>query len=169
MGKDYRQIWADKYKKDSLWMEQASENGFHVHHVDGDRDNNDPDNLMMIFKGDHMLLHNLKRWAAHDGEKWVTQEELMEAKKLKGQRAYEERLKGKTWIEIKLTTDIGNPLLAAKQYATHHSKPWPIILPKQLLEDKRAASKQRTQAIIAAIKAKREKQKAEALATTGGK
>ena len=31
--------------------------GFDVHHIDGDHDNNDPDNLVLIEHADHFRLH----------------------------------------------------------------------------------------------------------------
>jgi hypothetical protein len=35
--------------------------GFDVHHLDGDRTNNDPLNLVLIEHGDHMMLHGGRR------------------------------------------------------------------------------------------------------------
>lgn len=39
------------------WLKAIISHGFHVHHVDGDRENNNPQNLVLIEKVDHMKLH----------------------------------------------------------------------------------------------------------------
>jgi Helix-turn-helix domain of resolvase/HNH endonuclease len=41
------------------WLEAALFLGFTVHHMDGDKSNNDPGNLVMIEYDDHMRLHGL--------------------------------------------------------------------------------------------------------------
>ena len=33
-----------------------------VHHADGDRANNAPENLELVARGDHQRTHNLERW-----------------------------------------------------------------------------------------------------------
>lgn len=35
--------------------------GFVVHHKDGDKTNNDPDNLVLMKRGEHSVLHNTGR------------------------------------------------------------------------------------------------------------
>ena len=40
------------------WLRERIADGFDVHHIDGDHDNNDPTNLILIEHGDHMALHN---------------------------------------------------------------------------------------------------------------
>lgn len=36
------------------WLKE----GFDIHHLDGDHENNDEKNLVLIWSGDHMMLHN---------------------------------------------------------------------------------------------------------------
>ena len=38
---------------------RPNENELEVHHIDGDKSNNDPSNLMWMSKSDHMRLHHL--------------------------------------------------------------------------------------------------------------
>ena len=40
------------------WLEGKLREGFDIHHLDGDHGNNDPMNLVLIYCGDHMMLHN---------------------------------------------------------------------------------------------------------------
>lgn len=40
------------------WLRERSKDGFDIHHLDGDHDNNDPDNLVLIECADHMRIHN---------------------------------------------------------------------------------------------------------------
>lgn len=39
------------------WLDAKLEEGFEVHHVDGDHSNNDPQNLVLVYNSDHKLLH----------------------------------------------------------------------------------------------------------------
>ncbi len=41
------------------WLEAMTREGFDIHHLDGDHENNDPDNLVLIEIGDHMRLHGM--------------------------------------------------------------------------------------------------------------
>ena len=49
---------------DQDWLARAIDDGFHIHHVDGNRLNNTADNLLLIFGPDHSRLHRLERRAA---------------------------------------------------------------------------------------------------------
>ena len=56
--KDYHKAWlsahADRTEK---WLCQQLADGFDVHHIDGDRANNAPFNLVLIERADHTRLH----------------------------------------------------------------------------------------------------------------
>lgn len=43
--------------RDAQWLKDRLLEGFDVHHVDGDHDNNDPRNLVLIEHVDHMRMH----------------------------------------------------------------------------------------------------------------
>ena len=43
--------------RSEAWLKVCTSDGFHVHHVDGDHVNNAQDNLVLIEKTGHVLLH----------------------------------------------------------------------------------------------------------------
>jgi hypothetical protein len=43
------------------WLQERLTDGFDVHHLDGNHGNNDPMNLVLIDRADHMMLHLSKR------------------------------------------------------------------------------------------------------------
>lgn len=45
-------------ERSATWLADRIADGFHVHHMDGNHENNDPQNLVLIESGDHMMLHN---------------------------------------------------------------------------------------------------------------
>lgn len=66
--KQYHKSWLSVHPEyDEEWLKSALSIGFDVHHIDGNRENNSPDNLIMIECRDHMALHGspeLSRMAA---------------------------------------------------------------------------------------------------------
>jgi hypothetical protein len=40
------------------WLAGILAQGFHIHHMDGNHQNDDPQNLVLIESGDHMMIHN---------------------------------------------------------------------------------------------------------------
>ena len=48
--KNYRKIWEE-------YNNQKIPNGFHIHHVDGDRTNNNPENLICVSPEEHWNIH----------------------------------------------------------------------------------------------------------------
>lgn len=54
----YACIWLDHHPDRSEdWLRARYADGFDIHHIDGDRNNNDINNLVLIEKRDHMRLH----------------------------------------------------------------------------------------------------------------
>jgi HNH endonuclease len=45
--------------RDVEWLRRMIVEGFDVHHLDANRSNNHPDNLVLIESSDHMRLHGL--------------------------------------------------------------------------------------------------------------
>jgi hypothetical protein len=43
-----------------VWFKRQIEDGFQIHHLNGNRKDNTPDNLVMIEGNDHMRLHLIK-------------------------------------------------------------------------------------------------------------
>ena len=56
----YHHAWLSKHPtRNETWLLERLADGFHVHHVDGNHDNNDPRNLILIDGKDHMILHGM--------------------------------------------------------------------------------------------------------------
>ena len=115
MKVNYRKIWEEHNNK-------KIPKGYHIHHVDGDKNNNDPSNLMCVSPEEHWLIHYLqgdpvalygkfvqgaseagKKGGAAGKGKIITEEQrLKQSKSLK--ETYRKR--GKSWRkDSKLTED----------------------------------------------------------------
>ena len=58
----HRQAWLDAHpERDVAWLLRMAKEGFDVHHIDGDHENDDPLNLVLIEHRDHFMLHSGKR------------------------------------------------------------------------------------------------------------
>ena len=57
--KQYHLIWLKVHPlRTEEWLRQALREGFDIHHIDGDHDNNQSENLVLIECSDHIRLHN---------------------------------------------------------------------------------------------------------------
>lgn len=57
--KSYHQAWLSNHpERDEDWLRERLREGFDVHHIDGDHQNDDPGNLALIDHADHMRVHN---------------------------------------------------------------------------------------------------------------
>lgn len=60
--KDHHAIWLAAHPYvDAEWLRAKIQEGFHIHHVDGDHCNDAPENMLLIFGPDHTRLHTLER------------------------------------------------------------------------------------------------------------
>ena len=60
----HRQAWLDAHpERDVEWLLRMAKEGFDIHHIDGDHENDDPLNLVLIEHRDHFMLHSGKRQA----------------------------------------------------------------------------------------------------------
>lgn len=56
----HHEIWLEAHPdRTADWLSDRLEDGFELHHVDGDRNNNAPDNLVLIEWRDHRRLHRM--------------------------------------------------------------------------------------------------------------
>jgi hypothetical protein len=80
------------------WLEDRLEDGFHVHHIDRNSKNNEPDNLVLIDGDDHMIMHALPIRREHFRKKRKEDKRTIEAeiRAQSQQRAAEER-----WFALK--------------------------------------------------------------------
>jgi len=57
--KEYHKSWLVAHpERGEAWLKEKLREGFDIHHIDGDKANNDPLNLVLIEAGDHFMLHN---------------------------------------------------------------------------------------------------------------
>ena len=142
---DHQKAYLSKGGMTEEFLQQAMTAGFDIHHVDGDHDNNDPDNLVLIWSGDHMaVLHGLKKFAGRGNGVWMTYKELAELKLTKGERAYKLRLNGDPWEGM----EIPNGMLCAKHYAKVNDLEWPVPLPKREPKPRKIKSEAESQRSI---------------------
>lgn len=58
----HHQAWLEAHPHRTVeWLKARFKDGFDVHHVDGDRENNSAANLVLIEHTDHMALHGMCR------------------------------------------------------------------------------------------------------------
>ena len=144
--KSHHEAWLKAHPEVSeLWLAQALEQGFDIHHLDENHKNNDPENLILIYHTDHMRLHH--NWETQTSSndafrtegigQWLTNDELeirIGKKLVRGERAYnlKRQFPDKTWKEIGHEVGyIGKGIVMktiaiAKQWAVYHEKEWPI-------------------------------------------
>jgi len=132
----YHTIWLSSHtNRTPEWLEMALANGFQIHHADGNHDNNDPSNLVLIERSDHLNLHNNKGLGRKVNGEWVTEAELSRIKLRKvaiGQSAYDIRkVEGLAWAKI--GTRLGyeprkaaSVATTARAYANYHNLEWPL-------------------------------------------
>lgn len=54
----YHYAWLSEHPyRSEEWLKAKLVEGFDIHHLDGNHDNNDPANLVLIEHSDHMMLH----------------------------------------------------------------------------------------------------------------
>lgn len=92
-----RSAWLSRHPNRTLeWLEGMISQGFDLHHVDGDRDNNDPENLVLIETNDHMMVHGLG-FSDCISARNIAAKKALERR----QKAYELAITGDyTWSEI---------------------------------------------------------------------
>ncbi len=57
---DYHYAWLLIHpNRTTVWLRAKLAEGFHIHHIDGNHNNNIPDNLILIEGSDHMALHGM--------------------------------------------------------------------------------------------------------------
>jgi len=56
--KSYHRAWLSlHHNRDEAWLREKLREGFDVHHLDGNKENEAPENLVLIEHLDHMRLH----------------------------------------------------------------------------------------------------------------
>ena len=138
MLKSYHMAWLSAHpNRSARWLREKIKDGFHIHHKDGDHNNNDPNNLLLIDGDDHMRLHGvslesgIESWRVKDRRR---QEVTQEARRIyDGKAAF-----GGKWIDFakiyyggeKISprpwASIGESLAnKARKYAERQGLVWP--------------------------------------------
>ena len=143
--KEHHKAYLSKQNMTEAFFKEALYNGFDIHHIDGDHDNNEPDNLIMIYSSDHMLLHGVKKFKGRGNGVWMSQEEIDALKATQGETAYKLRLTGLMWKQI--DEQLGKSTMhLAKFYAQHNNLEWPIKLSKEAADRASTYRKEKIQA-----------------------
>ncbi len=57
----YHYVWLGSHPdRTEAWLRERLADGFHVHHVNGNHEDNDPDNLALMEGVDHLRLHGME-------------------------------------------------------------------------------------------------------------
>lgn len=145
--KPYHYAWLSAHPERTMdWLRFMLKAGFDIHHLDGDHDNNEPENLVLIEHVDHMRLHGAKRGFKRELE--VTKARRKAAFLEEGRIAYEAALKVRDtatyssgiWIDAGRVSGLGRKTYnRAHLWATENELEWPLFLPKRPRRAKTAA------------------------------
>lgn len=125
--KEYQLNWLKESGKSIEWLRSAFENGFDIHHLDGNHNNNNPNNLVLIYTRDHMMIHTgVKTLQRMTPCEWVDNKEYYEKKTDLGKKGYNLRKEKLKWGEIaeRLNSDISSVYNATRMYAEYRDLPW---------------------------------------------
>ena len=54
----HHEVWLSNHPgRDKAWLKRMTAEGLSIHHIDGNHENNDPNNLVLIELDDHLRLH----------------------------------------------------------------------------------------------------------------
>jgi hypothetical protein len=129
--KNYHASWLAAHPDRSPeWLAERLDDGFEVHHIDGNRSNSHHSNLVLIDELDHSMLHRDKRNLR------VTKKAIRglrpETIEL-GRVAYRTRAEGHRWEDVRniMAASVGHRSLwkPARAYANLNGLPWPVPLP----------------------------------------
>ena len=86
--KEWHKAWLCAHPERSVeWLSDRLMDGFHIHHIDGDKGNNDPLNLVLIDGVDHMRLHGCKNIrSVNHGERKLSPAQIKERAEKKAAR-----------------------------------------------------------------------------------
>lgn len=126
--RDYHYIWLDHHQnRTEDWLRERLEDGFDIHHADGDHSNNEPSNLVLIEATDHMRLHGSSLFRLLGNAKAEKKRQRLDL----GGIAYDMKDSATSWTVIgsSLYPDSLQPQAvartAAKDYAATNGLPFP--------------------------------------------
>ena len=58
----YHHVWLEHHPNRTVdWLRERLKDGFGIHHIDGDHENNAPENLVLLDWTDHRMIHAGKK------------------------------------------------------------------------------------------------------------
>jgi hypothetical protein len=119
--KDYHRVWLSAHAdRAEEWLCQRLADGFDIHHIDGNRANNDPLNLVLIERADHIRLHNRATNLCQSlPDPTPAQLARIEAE---GRAAYEARANSGNWAGQRKSS-----VRWARMYSALHQLAWPPV------------------------------------------
>lgn len=106
------------------WLQRIQLEGFDIHHIDGNRDNNSPDNLILVETSDHEgVIHGRLRSIAEQIQRRLDAKNKRETA---GEKAYRLRKLRLSWSEIDAFLKVRASNMYARAYALSDGRPWPL-------------------------------------------
>ena len=121
----YHYAWLQLHpERTEEWLKIHLADGFDVHHIDGNRENNDPSNLCLIEYKDHNRLHGFP-------EKFTSRNTTRRSSPDLDAQCYALRLSGLSWRAVSKKAELkdswgSNAAQAAKRHCIRHQLDWPI-------------------------------------------
>lgn len=125
--RSYHHVWLESHRnRTEEWLCERLADGFDIHHIDGDGDNDSPANLVLIECGDHMRLHghpNFLRIGMESQKRRRAEQRLRTAA-----IAYTALSEGHDWRSLERLTGYGAAYgeRLARQYAKTENLRWPV-------------------------------------------
>ena len=129
---EYHKVWLECHPgRDEEWLRAVFREDFGIHHIDGNYDNNDPTNLVLIYWGDHAMIHNgLKRPIREVKLRDTRRSKPPWSKSLVvGERCFNLRCEGVSWEKVAETEGLPDKSVALKQ-ARRYARAMEKTLPK---------------------------------------
>jgi hypothetical protein len=135
--KQYHENWLEAHPhRTREWLEAKCKDGFDIHHLDGNHDNNDPGNLVLIEASDHMRLHGMD----HKGKGILRMHTTVGPRKKTlevGEAAYlaaQKILEGddhpkSVWEVVSAELELvgHRAICSARTWAKHSGREWPLV------------------------------------------
>ena len=128
----YHKVWLRSHpERDEAWLIERLRDGFDIHHMDGNHQNNEPSNLVLIESRDHMRLHGcdrLRKLALSSEQKAAVCQEVYEAaKRITSRSDISKRDQSWEAISVELGCSSATARRRAQIHADRNGLSWPLI------------------------------------------
>jgi hypothetical protein len=132
--KEYHRVWLEHNPhRTEDWLKDKLRDGFTIHHIDGNHDNNSPNNLVLVTWADHTMIHNGKKRMIQTGRRIGPRKPTparppSEKALAIGESAYKSRAMGHQWCNCGVWDGMTDrqALAYAQTYAIHNAMIWPL-------------------------------------------